>query len=125
MQPGAWCAALTLLAGCGHHPSGGEEVAPRERAEIGVIVENQYAGLVSIYLDVSGRAQRLGEVHFAETRSFVVPWRTLSEGGALELRGEVIGSDEQARTGVFKMMPGSVVRWTLTPRLTMSYYAVY
>lgn len=124
MRAGLRFLALAFLAGCGgkHQP---DQVSPQNPSEVGVIVENQYSGLVTIYLEANGRARRLGEVHFAETRSYVVPWRTLSEDGVVGLRGEVIGSDEAVRSGNFTLTPGSVVRWTLTPRLSMSYYSIY
>src|SRR5512147_1539547 len=123
MRARALFLALTL-AGCGGrgHPG---QARPYNPSEVAVIVENQYSGLVTIYLEANGRAQRIGEVHFAETRSYVVPWRSLSEDGVVALRGEVIGSDEAVRSGHFTLTPGSVVRWTLTPRLSMSYYAIY
>lgn len=90
-----------------------------------MIVESQYAGLVTVYLDANGTSSRLGEIHFQETHSFVVPWRALGDGGDARLRGEVIGSAERVVTSGLQVRPGSVVRWTLAPRLSMSYYAVY
>jgi hypothetical protein len=117
--------ALALcLAGCGGRAHPGE-ARPYRPSEVAVIVESQYSGLVTIYLEANGRSQRLGEAHFSETRSYVVPWRSLSEDGVVSLRGEVIGSDEAVYTGRLTLTPGSVVRWTLTPRLSMSYYAIY
>lgn len=114
---------LTLTA-CGGKPAP-DEVVPRKHNEVGVIVENQYTGQITIYIEANGRSLRLGEVHFSETRSYVVPSRSLSEDGVVSLRGEVIGSDEAVRTGRLTLTPGSVVRWTLTPNLNLSYYAVY
>jgi hypothetical protein len=90
-----------------------------------VIVENQFAGLVTVYLDADGTSIRLGEVHFQDTHSFVVPWRRIGTAGILNLRGEVIGSTERVRSGDVHVQPGSVVRWTLAPRLNMSYVSVY
>ena len=124
MRAGVRFLALAFLAAWGgkHQP---DQVSPHNPSEVAVIVENQYSGLVTIYLEANGRALRLGEVHFSETRSYVVPWRSLSEDGVVGLRGEVIGSDEAVRSGNLTLTPGSVVRWTLTPRLSMSYYAIY
>ena len=113
-----------ILAGCSHRPPAGP-VTARGPAEVAVIVESQYEGMVTVFLDASGKSTRLGEVHFQETRSFVVPWRTVGDGGSPRLRGEVIGSAERVATSDLHVSPGSVVRWTLTPRLSMSYYAVY
>ncbi len=120
-----WFLALgLLLAACGGRARPGQ-VAPQNPNEVAVIVENQYSGQVTIYVEANGRALRVGEVHFSETRSYVLPWRSLSEDGVVGLRGEVIGSDEWVRAGPLTLTPGSVVRWTLTPRLSMSYYAIY
>jgi hypothetical protein len=113
-----------LVAACSHRQAPGP-VTAQEPPEVGVIVESQYGGIVTVFLDASGRSTRLGEVHFQETRSFVVPWRTVGDGGTPRLRGEVIGSAERVATSDLRLSPGSVVRWTLTPRLSMSYYAVY
>ena len=115
---------VLALVGCSRRPPAGP-VTARDPAEVAVIVESQYAGLVTVYLDASGSTTRLGEVHFQESRSFVVPWRTFGDGGSPRLRGEVIGSSERVVTNDLQVSPGSVVRWTLTPRLSMSYYAVY
>ena len=120
-----WSTLLVLtLAACAHRHAPGP-VTARGPAEAAVIVESQFSGLVTVYLDAGGRTTRLGEVHFQETNSFVLPWRVVGDGGSTRLRGEVIGSQERVVTSDLRITPGSVVRWTLTPRLDMSYYTVY
>jgi len=119
----AFLAVLTLAA-CSHRQARGPVTAGAP-AEVGVIVENQFSGMITVFLEAGGRSIRLGEVHFSETKSFVVPWRSVGDGLSTQLRGEVIGSEERVLTSDLRMRPGSVVRWTLTPRLSMSYYTVY
>ena len=116
---------LALLPACGGRNHPGEVQGPNKLSEIAVVVENQHTGTISLYLESNGRSVRIGEVHFSENRSFVMPWRSLSENGVVSLRGEVVGSDQSVGTGPFTLTPGNMVRWTLTPRLEMSYYAVY
>lgn len=117
------CLSLGLV-GCSRRKAP-EPVTARYPAEVAVIVESQHTGQVTVYLDADGSATRLGEVNFQETRSFVVPWRVLGDGRSSRLRGEVLGSAERVVTSDLHVRPGSVVRWTLTPRLSMSYFAVY
>lgn len=116
-------AALTLVA-CSHRQAPGPVTAGTP-AELGVIVENQFSGMITVFLEGSGGSIRLGEVHFSETKSFVVPWRSVGDGISTRLRGEVIGSQERVLTAELRVTPGSVVRWTITPRLSMSYFTVY
>ena len=114
---------VALLVACHKRPP--SPVTVQGPAEVAVIVESQFQGLVTVYLEASGSSTRLGEVHFSESKSFVVPWRAIGDGATTQLRGEVIGSPERVRTTDLRVRPGSVVRWTLTPRLNMSYYAIY
>lgn len=118
-------ALLLAVLGCGGRSHPGEVQGPNKLSEVAVVVENQHTATLNLYLESNGRSVRIGEVHFSETRSFVMPWRSLSQNGVVSLRGEVVGSDQSVGTGAFTLTPGSMVRWTLTPRLEMSYYAVY
>jgi hypothetical protein len=118
-----WLLFAVLLGAC--HKQAPRPVTTQAPAEVAVIVESQFQGLVTVYLEAGGSSTRLGEVHFSESKSFVVPWRAIGDGARTQLRGEVIGSPERVRTTDLRVRPGSVVRWTLTPRLSMSYYAIY
>lgn len=112
-------AALVLLvAACAKRPAPGP-VTASEPPEVAIQVENQFAGSLSIYLDVSGVSRRLGQVNMQDTRSFVVPWRAVGEG-IFSLRGEVIGSGERVVTQEVRIQPGQIVRWTLAASLRMS-----
>ena len=113
-----------LLIACGNKQKPGP-VTTKSPAEVAVIVESQFQGLVTVYLEAGNGLTRLGEVHFSESKSFVVPWSRIGDGARTQLRGEVIGSSERVRTTDLRIRPGSLVRWTLTPRLSMSYYAIY
>mgnify|MGYP001001528315 CR=1 FL=1 len=73
---------LALLPACGGRNHPGEVQGPNKLSEIAVVVENQHTGTISLYLESNGRSVRIGEVHFSETRSFVMPWRSLSENRA-------------------------------------------
>ena len=118
-----FCVFAVLLMACHKQPP--RTVTAQPAGEVAVIVESQFQGMVTVYLDAGGATTRLGEVHFSESKSFVVPWSRVGDGARTQLRGEVIGSQERVRTTDLRIRPGSTVHWTLTPRLTMSYYAIY
>lgn len=113
---------LGLIA-CHSRPMPGP-VTARERPEIAIQVENQFAASVTIYMESGGLWRRVGQVNIAETVSFVLPW-TNAPNGVLRLRGEVIGSSERVITDQLRLNAGQIVRWTLAPQLAMSSTVLY
>jgi hypothetical protein len=113
------------LAACASRPGpAAEPVAAPAPTEVGVQVENHFAGSLTIYLDVNGVGRRLGQVNMQDTRAFVIPWRRVVSG-IFRLRAEVIGSDERVVTPDLRVQPGQLVRWTLAPSLSMSSVAFF
>jgi hypothetical protein len=123
MRRRALVALGAVLLACGR-PVSEPEVVPSD-GEVAVQVENHFTASLTIHLHSQGISRRLGEVHFQETRAFVVPWRRIGSAGVFRLRAEVIGSDERVVTDNLRVQPGQVVHWTLTPHLDASSVILY
>jgi len=114
---------LVLLA-CGG-PSVAEAPPPAVTGEVGVSIENHFAGTLTIYLDAHGTSLRLGKVSAQGSPAFVLPWRRVGPDGVFRLRAEVIGSAERVVSEEIRVQPGQLVRWTLAATLGMSSVAIF
>lgn len=117
--------AVGLLILACRGASGAGTPHPATPGEVGVSIENHFAGTLAIYLDAHGTSLRLGEVSAQGSPAFALPWRRVGPDGVFRLRAEVLGSAERVVSEEIRVQPGQLVRWTLAATLGMSSVSIY